>query len=114
MAFGLKKYKVIVRGRSGLVYKEGEKTITVDSEQLSSSLGTAVFTDSIKSWDAPNSDKPLSDEDRRRIIANIKKDLEKQKRKVILVDNGIVKNKIASAPTGDSVKIDTGPEIESY
>ena len=114
MVFGLKKYKVISKGRSGLLYKEGDKAITVDSELLSESLGIAVFTDSIKSWDAPYSEEALSGEDRSRIIENIKKDLEKQKRKVILVGNGIVNNEIAPATIQDSGKIDTKPEIESY
>jgi hypothetical protein len=114
MAFGLKKYKVIAKGRSGLIYKEGDKTISVDSELLSESLGIAIFTDSIKSWDAPYSEEVLSDEDRNRIIENIKKDLEKQKHKVILVGNGIVNNEIAPASTKNSGKTDTRPEIESY
>ena len=114
MAFGLKKYKVVAKGRSGLLYKEGEKTITVDSELLSESLGIAIFTDSIKSWDAPYSEEALSDEDRRRIIENIKKDLEKQKHKVILVGNSIVSNETTPAPTGNSKKTKTHIEIESY
>jgi hypothetical protein len=114
MAFGLKKYKVVAKGRSGLLYKEGDKTITVDSELLSESLGIAIFTDGIKSWDAPYNEEALSDEDRCRIVENIKKDLGKQKRKVILVGNGIVNNEIAPAPARDSGKIDTKPEIESY
>ena len=111
MAFGLKKYKVIAKGRSGLTYKEGDKTITVDSELLSESLGIAIFIDSIKSWDAPYNEEALSDEDRSCIIENIKKDLEKQKRKVILVGNGVINNEM---PAQDSEKVDTRPELESY
>ena len=114
MAFGSKKYKVIAKGRSSLIYKEGDKTITVDSEQLSESLGVAIFTDSIKSWDAPYSEEALSDKDRSRVIENIKKGLEKQKRKVILVGQGIVNNKIALASSENQMKTDTRPEIESY
>jgi hypothetical protein len=114
MAFGLKKYKVIAKGRSGLTYKEGDKTITVDSELLSESLGIAIFIDSIKSWDAPYNEDPLSDEDRSRVIQNIKKDLEKQKHKVILVGNGIVNNEIAPASAKKFRETDTRPEIESY
>jgi hypothetical protein len=114
MAFGLKKYKVIFNGRSGLLYKEGEKTLTVDSEMLSESLGIAIFTDSIKSWDAPYSEEALSDEDRSRVIENIKKDLEKQKRKVILVGNGIINKETAPAPAKNSGKTETHTEIESY
>ena len=114
MVFGLKKYKVISKERSGLLYKEGDKAITVDSELLSESLGIAIFTDSIKSWDATFNEEALSEEDRSRIIENIKKDLEEQKRKVILVGNGIVNNEIAPATAQNSGKIDTKPEIESY
>jgi hypothetical protein len=113
MSLGLKKYKVIMKGRSGLLYKEGDKAITVDSELLSESLGIAIFTDGIKSWDAPFNEEALSDEDRKRIIGNIKKDLEKQKRKVILVGNGII-NETAPTPTDHSVKTETHTEIESY
>ncbi|MFA5375371.1 MAG: Imm74 family immunity protein [Dehalococcoidia bacterium] len=114
MAFGLKKYKVIFNGRSGLLYKESEKTLTVDSEMLSESLGVAIFAESIKSWDAPYSEEPLSDEDRSRIIKNIKKDLEKQKHKVILVGNGIVNKESAPAPAENSGKPEKHTEIESY
>ena len=113
MAFGSKKNKVISKGRSGLLYKEGDKTITVDSELLSESLGIAIFTDSIKSWDAPFNEEPLSEEDRSRIIENIKKDLERQKHKVILVGNGII-NETAHAPADNSGKTETYVEIESY
>jgi hypothetical protein len=114
MAFGLKKYKVVAKGRSGLLYKEGEKTIAVDSEQLSESLGIAIFTNSIKSWEAPFNDEALSNEDRTRIIENIKKELEKHKHKVILVGNGIVNNKIAPARAENSRKTETQIDIESY
>jgi len=113
MAFGLKKYKVIFKGRSGLLYKEGDKAITVDSELLSESLGIAIFTNSIKSWDAPFNKEALSEKDRSRIIENIKKDLERKKRKVILVSDGII-NETAPAPPGNSAKIETHTEIESY
>jgi hypothetical protein len=113
MAFGFKKYKVIFQGRSGLLYKEGEKTITVDSEQLSESLGIAIFTNSIKSWDTPFNEEALSEESRSRIIDNIKKDLERQKRKVILVGDGII-NETALAPTDNSEKHKTHIEVESY
>ena len=113
MAFGLKKYKVVAKGRSGLLYKEGDKAITVDSELLSESLGIAIFTDSIKSWDAPFNEEALSEEDRNRIIKNIKKDLEKQKRKVILVGNGII-NETMPASAEDEAKTEAKPEIESY
>jgi|GEM_PF-6263735 len=114
MAFGLKKYKVIAKGRSGLTYKEGDKTISVDSEQLSESLGIAIFTDSIKSWDVPYNEQAISDEDRNCIIENIKKDLEKKKRKVILVSKGVINNETASAPGRNQMKPDTRPETESY
>jgi hypothetical protein len=113
MAFGSKKYKVISKGRSGLLYKEGEKTITVDSELLSESLGIAIFTNSIKSWDPPFNEEALSEEERSRIIDNIKKDLERQKRKVILVGDGII-NETTPAPTDNSEKHKTHIEIESY
>ena len=114
MAFGSKKYKVVSKGRSGLLYKEGDKTITVDSELLSESLGIAIFTNSIKSWEAPFNDEALSSEDRTRIIENIKKDLEKQKHKVILVGDGIVNNEIAPASAKNSGKTETQVDIESY
>ena len=113
MAFGLKKYKVVAKGRSGRLYKEGGKTITVDSEQLSESLGIAIFTNSIKSWDAPFNEEALSEEGRSRIIENIKKDLERQKHKVLLVGNGII-NETTPAPADNSGKTETHVEIESY
>ena len=113
MVFGSKKYKVVSKGRSGLLYKEGDKTITVDSELLSESLGIAIFTNSIKSWDHPFNEEALSGEDRSRIVENIKKDLERQKRKVILVGDGII-NETAPALTDNLEKPKTQVEIESY
>lgn len=77
MSFGPNDYKVNFRGRTGISYTEGAKTIMVDSELIFGPPGVTIYSDSIDSWDPPFANEKVSDHDRRRIIANIKRDLER-------------------------------------
>lgn len=65
-------FSVEVLGRTGVLYKEGEKSIRIDSEVLAGPSGLVIYTDSISAWFDPNHMEPLSDLDRERIITNLK------------------------------------------
>jgi hypothetical protein len=64
-------YSVEVLGRTGLIYKEGSKTLQIDSEVLAGPSGIVVYTDSINSWDKPNAVSQIDDKERERIVSNI-------------------------------------------
>ncbi len=65
-------YIVEVLGRTGILYKEGDRYIHIDSEVLAGPSGVVVYTDSIKSWCGPNEVVPVDEVDRERIVSNIK------------------------------------------
>lgn len=65
-------FSVEVLGRTGLRYTEGERTLFVDSEVLMGPSGLAVFSDSISRWESPE-DQEISDEEKRRILDNIRR-----------------------------------------
>ena len=44
----------------------------MDSEVLATGKGIAIFTRSIRNWDCPSGEQPVSSEEKSRIIANIK------------------------------------------
>lgn len=70
------KPRVKLTGRAGLIYKEGDKSMLVDSEMLvGPQIDMVVFTDSIKAWQSPNESEPVSQEDKARIMENITKEL---------------------------------------
>jgi hypothetical protein len=63
-------YSVTIRGRAGLRYHEGGKTMFVDGEMLvPPPHDYVVWTSSIGRWDG--ADEPVSEEEKRRIIANL-------------------------------------------
>lgn len=55
-------FSVEVLGRTGMKYREGEKALSVDSEVLAPGKGLAIFSDSIKEWDAPHTTEPITPE----------------------------------------------------
>jgi Immunity protein 74 len=64
-------FSVEVLGRVGMKYREGEKVLFVDSEVLAPGKGIALFTDSIREWEAPNG-QLIGPEKKTSIIENIK------------------------------------------
>lgn len=64
-------YSVEVLGRTGVIYREGSKTMQIDSEILAGPSGIVIYTDSINSWDEPNDVSRIDDKERERIISNI-------------------------------------------
>lgn len=83
MFLSKKDFKVRITGRAGLIYQEGKKSMNVDSEMLSGpTFDIVIYKDSIKGWEPPFSSDPVDDNEKRRIIENIKSDLEKSGYKV--------------------------------
>jgi hypothetical protein len=61
---------VEVLGRTGIRYRERDRSCFVDSEVLAVPA-VAVWPSGIRNWESPHQHKPLTDEDRERILANI-------------------------------------------
>jgi len=76
------KYKVLLKGRTGLTYIEDKKSMTIDSELFFDPAGITIYTDSINSWDTPFDRESLTEDDRKRIIENITNHLENSGYKV--------------------------------
>jgi hypothetical protein len=65
-------FSVEVLGRTGLRYREGNRTLFVDSEVLSGAAGIAVYRDTIARWEAPHDADTVDQADRERILNNIR------------------------------------------
>jgi hypothetical protein len=65
-------FSVEVLGRTGIDYREGDRSMFVDSEVLLK--GIAIFRRSIKAWRPPHDAEPITE--RERILANIRKAIE--------------------------------------
>jgi hypothetical protein len=72
-----KKYKVKLKGRSKVVYIEGDKQLTIDSEMLSTPADLVIYINNKTTWDDPFACVSLSEQDRCRIVKNIRSELEK-------------------------------------
>ena len=75
-------FTVQILGRTGIEYREGDKSMFVDSEILATGYGIAVFKNSIKAWRAPHEREQVSEEQRRRILENICRAIEFQNEQV--------------------------------
>ncbi len=64
-------FAVEVLGRTGMRYTEGGRSLFVDSEVLAKPGAMALYSSSIKAWDAPHENEAITDDDRSRIIDNI-------------------------------------------
>jgi hypothetical protein len=65
------KVKTVSRGR--VDYIEGDRTMHVSVEPAYN--GTIIYTRTIRAWEAPYEDVPVTDEDRQRILTNLQNDL---------------------------------------
>lgn len=83
MFFSKRDYKVKVTGRAGLIYKEGKKSMKVDSEMLTgSNYDIVVYKGSISKWDPPFEEDSVGKDEQNRILENIKSDLKEHGYKV--------------------------------
>ncbi len=65
-------FSVEVLGRTGIRYGEKDRSVFVDSEVLAPGKGIAIFVSSIRRWDSPSGEEPISDEEKARIVKNIR------------------------------------------
>ena len=65
-------FSVEVLGRTGLRYTEHDKSMKINSEALAGPSGLALYSDSIKQWDAPHEKENIDEEKKRKIIENIR------------------------------------------
>jgi hypothetical protein len=63
-------YSVEVLGRTGLEYREGPKTMFIDSEVLAKQ-GIAIFKRSIVAWKPPFDEDPVTESKKDEIIQNL-------------------------------------------
>ena len=67
------RIRVEVLGRVGIRYTEDDRSCLIDSEVLASEPpAIAVWPNGIRSWEPPHDRETLSDNDRERILANVK------------------------------------------
>jgi len=65
-------FSVEVLGRTGLLYREANRQMFVDSEVLTGSAGMAVYRDTIQKWEPPDESIPVNESDQERILNNIR------------------------------------------
>lgn len=65
-------FSVEVLGRTGILYREGDHVMFVDSEVLARS-GIAVWRNRIKNWREPYQDETIDESKRVQIIENIRR-----------------------------------------
>lgn len=76
MFFSRKNFSVKTKGRAGLVYKENEKVMMIDSEMLTGGeYDMVIYMDSMNRWEPPNNDTQLTEEKKKQIKANITSEL---------------------------------------
>jgi hypothetical protein len=73
--FGSKGYKVSLRGRSGVLYKEDDRRVLIDAEMLTGSTNLVIYFDRLKLWEEPR--KLITREEREKIRENVTSELEK-------------------------------------
>jgi hypothetical protein len=71
-------FSVEFLGRDGIEYKEGEKSMRVDTEMLVPPHGISIYQQSIKRWRSPFESVLLTAEYKSRIVDNISKVIESQ------------------------------------
>lgn len=65
-------FSVRVLGRTGMRYSEGERSVWIDSEVLATPGAIAMFKETIRAWEGPDSGE-VSATERDRIAGNIKR-----------------------------------------
>jgi len=63
---------VEVLGRTGLLYREADRKMFIDSEVLMGPSGMAIYKASIVRWDSPHDNEELDKTDQDRILTNIR------------------------------------------
>lgn len=71
-------FSVEFLGRNGIEYKEGEKSMRVDSELLVPPHGVSIYQQSMKGWRRPFESVVLTAEHKHQIVDNISRVIELQ------------------------------------
>lgn len=66
-----KGFSVEVLGRTGLCYREGDRSLNVDSEVLMGPTGMVIYASSIRTWAPPCEEERIDDARRKQIVENI-------------------------------------------
>jgi hypothetical protein len=73
MIFRRQGFKVKLKGRTGVEYVEGNRTLVLSCESLAST-GMVIYSDSLGTWQTPDG-VSLSEDEKVRIKANVTDDL---------------------------------------
>lgn len=76
MIFSKNKYKVSLRGRSGVIYQEGKKSALIEAEMMTGPTDLVIYLDSLRFWQSPYEDEIVTLDDKLRIKENVTKELE--------------------------------------
>lgn len=63
----------VLGGRGGLRYREGNRSVDIDSEFSGGTKGVILYLDSIKWWVSPDGRQEISHAERLRIAANVER-----------------------------------------
>jgi hypothetical protein len=72
-------FSIEVLARTGMKYREGDKSLFIDSEVLAPGKGIAISVKSIKAWDPPHARELITEQEKAKIISNIKEAMEFRK-----------------------------------
>ena len=76
MLFNRKKNKVELQGRAGLIYKDNDKSMIIDSEMLAGpNFDMVIYQDSIRHWESPHKNEVIKEDEKNEIRSNITKEL---------------------------------------
>ena len=64
-------FSVEVLGRTGLCYREADRSLKVDSEVLMGASGMVVAATSVRTWAPPHEKEVIDDARRKQIVENI-------------------------------------------
>ena len=66
-----KSYSIRIHGRAGITYKEGVRTLEIDSEMLIGKYDYAIYWTKVTNWAPPYENEKLSETEKARIKVNI-------------------------------------------
>lgn len=76
MLFKSKGYKVTLKGRSGVLYSEGDHEAQIEAEMLADSTDIVIYFDAFCSWLTPFDNEIITNDVKHRIKQNISRELE--------------------------------------
>lgn len=69
--FNKDRYKVKLRGRSRIIYREEGKSVQIEVEMLAEEIDLVIYFDSIRHWELPHENEMISLDDKKRIKKNV-------------------------------------------